>query len=253
MLTALFLLSAMRVSRFFVESELYPGETVELPRDTSHYIYNVLRMKTGAELILFDGRGSEYESVIETINGKFVKVKISSRRDRDVESPLSAHLALSLSKGERFEYALQKAVELGVSEITPLFTDRCEVKINQARLEKKYKHWQKIIVSACEQCGRSVVPKLYPADQLGAFIRNASGEKKIVLHPQGSARLENMPRLNSVVLLVGPEGGFSDIELKEISASGFEAVSLGKRVMRAETAPVAALAVLQYMWGDFSS
>ena len=166
------------------------------------------------------------------------------------ESSLQSHLAISISRGERFDFVLQKATELGVTEITPLFTERTEVKLQGDRLDKKLSSWQKILISACEQCGRNVIPTLNLPQAFEPFIRSAQAEQKFVLHHRNTVSPSNATTAKSVLLLVGPEGGLSEQEIAGAREYDFQNLALGPRVLRTETAPLAALSIFQFLWGD---
>ena len=167
-----------------------------------------------------------------------------------VESPLAIHLGQGLSRGERMDWAIQKATELGVSEITPIMSERCEVRLKDERAEKRLSHWRQVAISACEQCGRSRVPVIHPPVLLSDWIKTTEADLKLVLHPV-SEPLASHAKPGRLAFLIGPEGGLTDNEIEQAQASGFQPARLGPRVLRTETAPVVALAVAQQLWGDF--
>ncbi|TVP93679.1 MAG: 16S rRNA (uracil(1498)-N(3))-methyltransferase, partial [Pseudomonadaceae bacterium] len=167
------------------------------------------------------------------------------------ESPLQVHLGQAMSRGERMDWAIQKAVELGVNAITPLFTERCEVKLQGERADKRQAHWQQVAISACEQCGRSQVPVVHPPQALADWLAQLDCELKLVLHHRTEQPLASLQKPASLGLLIGPEGGLSSEEIQRTEASGFQAVRLGPRVLRTETAPIVALSLAQQLWGDF--
>jgi len=241
----------MRISRFYIDQVLQAGEIVILSEELAHYMNNVLRLKKDAELYLFNGEGGEYRCCIKEIRKKELEILVGDFVERNVESNFYTHLAIAMSKGERFEWALQKAVELGVNEITPLETSRCEVRLNAERKAKKHTHWKKIIISACEQSGRTKIPKLNEVLSLQQVLTQCQAESKWVLHHRGSQSLTEEKAVPvSADILVGPEGGLAEEEIKQAIEQGFKPLTLGQRVMRTETAPIAALSVLQYQWGD---
>jgi 16S rRNA (uracil1498-N3)-methyltransferase len=211
---------------------------------------NVLRLKTGAELVVFNGKGGEYRATVTNTARKNLTLGVGRFEDVSRESPLRTHLALGLSKGDRFDRAIQKATELGVTEITPLFTERTEVKLNQGRIEKKQQHWQQICIHACEQSGRTIIPSIHNPLKLDEFLGKENHSLKIILHTQSETVLSASPNPGSVSLLVGPEGGFSEEEIQRSCAAGYIQHNLGPRVLRTETAPVAALGLIQSLWGD---
>lgn len=245
----------MRIPRIYTSLTLNEGATIELEESPSHHLVKVLRMSVGRELVLFNGLGGEYRAEIAATSKKTATVSISKFSDVDTESPLQSHLAIGLSRGERFDLAIQKASELGVTEITPLFTERTEVKLQGERLEKKMAAWQKIIVSACEQSGRTAIPKLNTACSITEFFElaiNAQEENhtKFVLHHRNACKLSTLEKQENVVFMVGPEGGLSDIEIETAHQHGYQNLNLGPRVLRTETAPLAALSLFQMHWGD---
>lgn len=241
----------MRVPRIFTDQPLTSNTTLELEPGPAHHIAKVLRMQVGRELILFNGRGGEFAAVITELGKRFVTVSLGEFSEPLTESPLKTELAIALSRGERMDWVIQKATELGVTRIQPLFTERTEVKLNGDRLEKRMQHWQQIIVSACEQSQRNILPVLLEPVPLQKALEASIASAKYVLHHRTDKQLKDTHRPDSICLLVGPEGGLSDDEIALALQHDFSALSLGPRVMRTETAPVAALAVLQFHWGDF--
>ena len=240
----------MRVSRFYHDAPLSAGEH-QLEGDLAHYIGRVLRLAPGAPIQIFNGSGQEWPGEIVEVNKRLVRVRLDSPRPGLAESPLRVHLGQAMSRGERMDWAIQKAVELGACEITPLFTDRCEVKLQGDRAEKRQAHWQQIAVSACEQSGRSVVPTIHAPLSLDSWLGDLQADLKLVLHHRTEHSLASLARPATLALLIGPEGGLSGDEIERAQTAGFKPACFGPRVMRTETAPVAALAVAQYLWGDF--
>jgi 16S rRNA (uracil1498-N3)-methyltransferase len=238
----------MRLSRFFIDAPLAIGNH-QLPEAQAHYISRVLRLGTGAAVQLFDGSGVEYLGQISEAGKKQVRVELHEQISGMPESPLRIHLGQGLSRGERMDWAIQKATELGVSEITPIVSERCEVRLNDERADKRMSHWRQIAISACEQSGRSQLPLIHPPLILDRWLQQCSAELRLVLHPQADA-LSSHEKPNSLAFLIGPEGGLSDNEIASAQAAGFQAARLGPRVLRTETAPVAALALAQFLWGD---
>jgi len=244
----------MRTIRFYLPTPLAVNTTVELTADAAHHALNVLRMKSGDTLAVFNGDGGEYGATITNTSKKSVTVRINAFNDIDRESPLHTHLAIGLSKGERFDFVLQKATELGVSEITPLISERTEVRMNSERSEKAQQRWQKIIINACEQSYRNRLPKLNTPLEFATLLAHESSERKLILHPphENSLHIDlaNIAKPASVCVLVGPEGGFSDPEVALAAQHHFTPLALGPRILRTETAPLAALSMLQFLWGD---
>lgn len=242
----------MRISRIYIDQPLQAGSELLLPADAAHHIGVVLRAAAGQPLVLFNNTGIEAQAVIVRSDRKQVAVCIGDVAVVDRESPLSVHLAIGISRGERMDLVLQKSTELGVAAITPLFCERTEVKLSGDRLQKKMEQWQKIIVGACEQSGRTRLPRLHAASGLRDCLSADTSERRFVLHHRSDSTLANQAaRPASVMLLVGPEGGLSDSEIAVAQQASCLPLTLGPRVLRTETAPLAALSVLQYRWGDF--
>ncbi|WP_460120091.1 16S rRNA (uracil(1498)-N(3))-methyltransferase [Pseudomonas sp. S2_C03] len=239
----------MRLSRFFIDTPMSTGEH-ELPEAQAHYISRVLRMAEGDALQLFDGSGQEFRATLSEVGKKRVVVQIDEGFAGQVESPLQIHLGQGLSRGERMDWAIQKATELGVNEITPIFSERCEVRLKDERADKRLLHWRQVAISACEQCGRSRVPVIHPPVLLADWLKQTEADLKLVLHPVAEP-LTSHTKPSSLAFLIGPEGGLSDAEVDQAKGAGFHAARLGPRVLRTETAPVVALSVAQQLWGDF--
>ncbi len=239
----------MRLSRFFVDAPLSLGDH-ELPEAQAHYISRVLRMSEGDPVQLFDGSGQEFRASLLEVGKKRVVVQVTETFAGQVESPLQIHLGQGLSRGERMDWAIQKATELGVNEITPIFSDRCEVRLKDERADKRLQHWRQVAISACEQCGRSRVPVIHPPLLLADWLKQAEADLKLVLHPVAEP-LVSHAKPGSLAFLIGPEGGLTDGEVETAQGAGFHSARLGPRVLRTETAPVVALAVAQQLWGDF--
>lgn len=240
----------MRISRIFIDQPLASATLASLPPAAAHYVAKVLRLGAGAPLTLFNGDGHEYAAVITEAGKKQVHVAVGERRTPATESPLQVHIGLGISRGERMDLAVQKSVELGIARLTPLFTEHCEVKLAGERAHKRQAHWQQIAVSACEQSGRVRVPPVDPPRPLGEWLREPGPGLRLVLDHRQESSLSALPRTREAVLLIGPEGGLSEEEVAGAHAAGFQGLRLGARVLRTETAPLAALAVLQFVWGD---
>lgn len=241
----------MRIPRIFINHALSTNSFIDLTETSAHYLIKVLRMQVGRELMLFNGLGGEYFATIAAVTKKSVSVKISAFTAEDRQSTLQLELAIGVSRGERMDWVLQKATELGVTKITPLITERTEVKLGGERADKKINHWQQTIISACEQCQRNLLPELAEPMLLGDWLKQCTAEGKFVLHHRDSGSFSKDKKFSSVVLLIGPEGGLSDDEITQACAQQFLPVTLGPRVLRTETAPVAAISLVQYLWGDF--
>ena len=241
-------------TRLYVPVPLESGATLPLDSDRSHYVSRVLRLRAGDELVLFDGRGGAHAASIADLSRNRVTVTIGERIGRDVESPLAIRLIQGISRGERMDFVVQKATELGVRRITPVITKFSVVRLDAAKAQKRAEHWTKIAQGACEQCGRNRLPEIDAPQAFGAMLDSLGpGEARIVLQPGTDQPLAS-PRFagRHIELLIGPEGGLSDGELEQAAAAGFVACSLGPRILRTETAALAALAVLQAAHGDLA-
>lgn len=239
----------MRLSRFFIDAPLSLGQH-ELPETQAHYIGRVLRHAVGDAVQLFDGSGQEYLGELIEVGKKAVRVELREQFSGQPESALRVHLGQGLSRGERMDWAIQKATELGASEITPIVSERCEVRLKDERADKRLAHWRQVAISACEQCGRSVLPQINPPVLLADWLQQSEADLKLVLHPVAEP-LASHAKPTTLAFLIGPEGGLSDAEVEQAKACGFHAARLGPRVLRTETAPVVALSVAQQLWGDF--
>ena len=238
----------MRLSRFFIDMPLSLG-LQQLPEASAHYISRVLRLNVGAAVQLFDGSGTEYRGELAEVGKKQVAVMLRDQLAGLPESKLHIHLGQGLSRGERMDWAIQKATELGVAEITPIVSERCEVRLKDERADKRLAHWRQIAISACEQCGRSVIPIIHPPMSLPDWV-TLEAELKLVLHPVAEP-LSAHPPPATLAFLIGPEGGLNDSEIDLAHSTGFQPARLGPRVLRTETAPVVALSLAQQLWGDF--
>lgn len=243
----------MRVPRIYHPDPISLQSETELSSDAFQHLIKVLRLNVGDNIVLFNGDGQNYEASISSVQKKFAHFIATDRQSNDSESPVSVHLAQVISRGDRMDFVLQKSVELGVTEITPLFSERCGVKLSGERLEKKQNQWQKIVQSACEQCGRSVVPQVKPAQQLNDFIQSEFTGLKLTLDPTATQPLSSFQQTDQgIQLLIGPEGGFTDEEVGAAENNGFKPMRLGPRVLRTETAALSALTAVQYQFGDLS-
>jgi len=243
----------MRIPRIFSPKPLAGRTEIELDEAASRHLVKVLRMETGRPLVLFDGSGGEYSAELVE-SGKRARVRLGAFTGDDRQSPLALTLAIGISRGDRFDWVVQKATELGATAIQPLFTERCEVKLSGERLQKKLGHWHQIAASACEQCQRNRLPVIAEPLKLAQYLDQVDCELKLVLHHRTELDLRQLQRERgrpqSALLLVGPEGGLSGAEIDAALARDFLPLRLGPRVLRTETAPVAALSVLQFQWGD---
>ncbi|QFT83388.1 Ribosomal RNA small subunit methyltransferase E [Halomonas sp. THAF12] len=241
---------AIKAPRIHVDAALAVGADVVLPEGPARHVARVLRLGEGAPLRLFDGHGSEAEAVLVEAGRKRVVARVEALHEGRGESPLAVHLGQAISKGDRMDYAIQKAVELGVAEITPLYTEHGDVRLKGERETRKLAHWQAVAVSACEQCGRATVPPVHAPVALAEWLAGRDEALRLVLHPGTPGALEREDAIASAALLIGPEGGLSDAEIDAATAADFAALTLGPRILRTETAPVVALTLLQDRFGD---
>jgi len=242
----------MRNPRIFQQSQFSINETVTLSDDAFGHVVRVLRLKEGDSITLFNGdEPFQYSAILCNVSKKAAEVKVISKDENNSESPLNIHLGQGISRGDRMDFTLQKSVELGVNTITPLFTERCGVKLNAERLDKKRQQWQKIVISACEQSGRASVPVVAEPMLLADWLTQQTSALKINLHPKAQHSIMSLPMENTRVrLLIGPEGGLSDEEIAQANENDFVDVLLGPRVLRTETAALTAITALQCRFGD---
>ncbi len=235
-------------TRIYHPSSLNEGETIELTPNASNHCTKVLRLRVGSAIVVFNGNGMIYEGQILNL-GKKVNVEIQSGRTESVESPLEIHLAQGLARHDRMDWIIQKAVECGASSITPLKTQQSIVKMKADRLEHKMQHWGQIIISACEQSGRNVLPTLHEPKTLEQWFAQST-LPTLMCHPEADTKLREIEASGAYNLLLGPESGFSDNEVKIALAHQSKLISLGPRILRTETATISALSALQALFGD---
>jgi 16S rRNA (uracil1498-N3)-methyltransferase len=245
----------MSDTRLYTDAPLAAGKSVEIRDDRARYVGRVLRLRPDDPVTLFDGSGAEYPATIASLRKDVVTLNVTDCLRIDRESPLRVRLLQGLSRGERMDFVVQKATELGVARITPLFTEYCVVKLDEKRARKKTAHWRGVAASACEQCGRNVIPDI--DSPIG--LRNWLGDnpqddsRRIILQPGADASIGAVDEaLDAVTVLVGPEGGFSHAEYEVAADCGFRAVGFGPRILRTETAAVAILTALQTLYGDLA-
>lgn len=238
--------------RFHIAEPLAEHSEITLPEDVAHHLVKVLRSETGTRFTLFNGQGGEFTAELVEAGKKTARARLLGFQPGDRESVLHTHLGQVMSRGERMDYVIQKATELGVSVITPLSSERCELKLRgEERADKKLEHWRQIAISACEQCGRNRLPVINPPLALPEWLPTVDSASRWVLAPSVQGGPAALPVPPSAALLIGPEGGLSMAEIAQAEAAGFLPWQLGPRVLRTETAPVAALAALQLLYGDF--
>nr|WP_314460398.1 16S rRNA (uracil(1498)-N(3))-methyltransferase [uncultured Neisseria sp.] len=238
--------------RFYVDFALSPDSVVELPDNVVRHL-NVLRVKNTEEIVLFNGNGKSYPALPEVLEKRRASVRILREEATDNESPLNITLVQAVSAAERMDFTLQKSVELGVAEIRPVISERCVVRLSGERAEKRVARWQEIVVSACEQSGRNIVPKVLPLTTYAQALQQLPQETtKLLMSLNCAQKLSDVqPQSGKVVFMVGPEGGWTEKEEQQAFDAGFQSVTLGKRVLRTETASLAAIAAMQTLWGDF--
>lgn len=239
--------------RFYVDFALSPDSVVELPDNVVRHL-NVLRVKNTEEIVLFNGNGKVYPALPEVLEKRRASVRILREEATDNESPLNITLVQAVSAAERMDFTLQKSVELGVAEIRPVISERCVVRLSGERAEKRVARWQEIVVSACEQSGRNIVPKVLPLTTYAQALQQLPQETtKLLMSLNRAQKLSDVrPQYGKVVFMVGPEGGWTEKEEQQAFDAGFQSVTLGKRVLRTETASLAAIAAMQTLWGDFA-
>ncbi|MGN6882685.1 16S rRNA (uracil(1498)-N(3))-methyltransferase [Neisseria sp. P0019.S003] len=239
--------------RFYVDFALSPDSVVELPDNVVRHL-NVLRVKNTEEIVLFNGNGKAYPALPKVLEKRRASVRILREEVTDNESPLNITLVQAVSSAERMDFTLQKSVELGVAEIRPVISERCVVRLSGERAEKRVARWQEIVVSACEQSGRNIVPKVLPLTTYAQALQQLPQETtKLLMSLNRAQNLSDVqPQSGKVVFMVGPEGGWTEKEEQQAFDAGFQSVTLGKRVLRTETASLAAIAAMQTLWGDFA-
>ena len=241
----------MRLTRVYVEAPLETGTRLRLEGSAAGHVTRVLRLRVGAALTLFNGAGGEYEASIDKAHGEALTVAVGTHHALERESPLPVTLVQGVSRGERMDLVVQKATELGVARLVPVITERGVVKLDAHQADRKLLHWRAIVVAACEQCGRNRLPEVLAPVGLREFLRAApEGGTRLMLSPHAARGLSELGRAAAVTVLIGPEGGLSEAEQQAAAQAGFEAVRLGPRVLRTETAALTALALLQRQWGD---
>jgi len=244
----------MRVPRFYTVQALALDQTVILEEPVSHHLLRVLRLQPGDPLQLFNGDGKEYQAILEGGPHKQAKALITGMQQPERESNLRLMLGQGISRGERMDFVLQKSVELGVHSVTPLWTNRSQVQLSGKRLEKRLSHWRGVIKSACEQSGRVILPQLNNAVNLQDWHCLEQPQRlQLVLDPTASLHLTDIRPATVIQVLIGPEGGLDDEEIRKAEEHGFQRIRLGPRILRTETAALATLTAVQTLWGDLSA
>jgi len=242
----------MRIPRIHTPQALAEGTTLTISGQPAHHITHVLRLRTGAGLIIF-GQGREYHAILSNIRRSEVTIEVGAPGSHMDESSIDVSLLQGIARNDRMDFILQKSVELGVNRIQPLWMQRSQSRLKGERLEKRIQHWQGVITSACEQCGRCTLPELLPPDEYASRVNDQAYDGlKLMLQPDSTVTLQDLkPPEGSIHLLVGPEGGLNPEEQTLANNAGFTGIRLGQRILRTETAALAALAGIQTLWGDF--
>lgn len=237
--------------RIYTHTDLNNECIFELDDNAFGHAIRALRLQQGDSVRVFNGDGHEYLAELIEVSKKSARAKVLNSLKQDPPAPLTIRLGQVISKGDRMDFTVQKATELGISHITPLWSERCDVRLKGERLDKKCEHWQRVAISACEQSGRNTVPTIANACSVHDWAQRSVADLRLLLHPHQQQPLHQQQTPRSIDLLVGPEGGFSEAEVSQLLAHDFTGLCLGPRILRTETAALAALSVLQYQWGDF--
>lgn len=247
----------MRIPRVYVAARLKQGVDIHLDAEQARYLGKVLRLEAGAEIVVFNGEGGEFRARVVALKGTSGQVRVETFVDSRRESPLKVTLVQGISRGERMDFTVQKAVELGVHAIVPVMTERSVVRLEGERLQRRLKHWQSIALNACQQCGRTRPPAVGPISTLEDWLQDFAASAPmtgLLLTPTASLSLDGFSEPpQEVALFIGPEGGLSDAEQAWLAGAGLKPLALGPRILRTETAAVAALTALQLKWGDLSA
>lgn len=242
----------MRIPRFYCPTEFELAQTLILPDEVFRHAVQVLRLQVGESLLLFNGQGGEYLAELIEIGKRSASVRLQSFNPIHKESPLALTLVQAILKPDKMDFALQKAVELGISQFQPLITQRSVARTDKEKIEKKLQHWQAVAIGACEQCGRTQLPIILPPQTLSHYLANlVTTTSYLILAPNSDKNLSQIDASSQkLAVLIGPEGGFTDEEVEQCLTAGMQGVSLGQRILRAETASTSVLAILQLLHGD---
>lgn len=237
--------------RFYLPTDLAPNTTFRLPENIVRHIH-VLRLNAGDAITLFNGIGNDFDATLQEIGKRHAQCHITAQRQPENESRLQITLIQAISSGERMDFTLQKSVELGVRAICPIISERCVVRLSGERADKRVQRWQDIVIAACEQSGRSIVPTVLPIVSFSDYLRQMPPELHLMMSLRRATTLRDIaPAPQSLRLMIGPEGGWTPAEEQAALAAGVQTITLGKRVLRTETAAMAAMAAMQVLWGDF--
>ncbi len=244
----------MPIPRIFFSGSLSEDLLITLDESNSRHLLKVLRLRIGESLQLFNGLGGEYLAILTDTQKQHAIIKVKKYIVTENESPLKIHLGQAISRGERMDFAVQKSVELGVDCITPLITERCGVQLSTERISNRLQHWQKVAISASEQSGRCIVPQLLQPCEFASFLKQPTGRLCLICHPFIHSKvLPDLVGVSKITLIIGPEGGFSEQEVMQAERTGFQTLFLGPRILRTETAAIAAITLLQTIGGDLRS
>ncbi|MDX1491430.1 MAG: 16S rRNA (uracil(1498)-N(3))-methyltransferase [Pseudohongiellaceae bacterium] len=241
----------MRISRVFADIDLQCDSLVTLKDDQAHYLGKVLRIKAGDAVSLFNSHNGEFNGTVESVEKKCINIRLHEQVENHCDPSFPIHIAIGISRGERMDYVVQKATEAGASSVTPLFSERCEVKLKGDRAQSRVAHWQKVAISACEQNGRCSIPTIHQPIDLQTWLQQHRQGALYVLDHRGSEKLSAQMAPESVYFLIGPEGGLSEDEIAAAKQYGFTSLCIGPRVLRTETAPIVAITLAQHLWGDY--
>jgi 16S rRNA (uracil1498-N3)-methyltransferase len=243
----------VRLTRVYVNATLIPGSVIELPGDSAAHLAKVLRARSGDEIVLFTGDGREFAAAVESVRGSRVTAAVGEGREVDRESRLAVTLLQCIPRGDRMDFIVQKATELGIARIVPAISQRSVVRLDASQAESKAAHWRAVAINACEQCGRNRLPVIEAPRLLINYLGDSSGGPRLLFDPELRSDSPAQEIGAAVDIAIGPEGGFADEELEAFRVSGFAAVRLGPRVLRTETAAIAAITWLQSRFGDLQT
>lgn len=244
----------MRISRFYLPASYQVGQSLELNKQQSHYALTVLRLKNNRTLEVFDGKGTQATATLQTNSRRSANVIIEKIATPLTESPLNTILCQAISKGDRMDYTIQKSVELGITNIQPLITQNCDIRLDEKKLVKRQQQWQQIAISACEQSNRNTLPTIFPYQTYQQWLATNTELNGFVLNPHAKQGLNQIPsslKTKPLHLLIGSEGGLTELEVLQAIKLGLTDIKLGNRILRTETAGIAVLSALQLLWGDF--
>ena len=244
---------AMRIPRLYIPGAAASGEVITAAGQAAHHVIQVLRLRPGAAVRLFNGNGPEWEAILLEGNRSRIRLEVGAAVETISEPSLSITLAQGIARNDRMDFILQKSVELGINRVQPLWMQRCQSRVSGERLGRRLSHWRGVIISACEQSGRSILPELHEPEEYTAWInRKNHSSLLLMLQPDSARTLHDLPSPeNDIVILVGPEGGLNTEEQRLAEASGYTGIRLGQRILRTETAALSALAAMHSLWGDF--